>query len=103
MNLKQKHLCLVTPRKYDDLGKYKINADFVRFYAQDECYRELMVSYYPMLPLLEHTVPFEEADYILYMHMYARCDDYSDFVAKQLKSIAKSRKPGAEIIVLVEF
>ena len=34
------------------------------------------------------------------MHMYARCDDYSDFVAKQLENIAKSRKPGAEIIVL---
>ena len=59
-----------------------------------------MVSYYPMLPLLEHTVPFEEADYILYMHMYARCSDYSDFVAEQLKNIAKNRKVGAEIIVL---
>lgn len=34
------------------------------------------------------------------MHMYARCDDYSDFVAKQLENIARSRKPGAEIIVL---
>lgn len=99
-NLKQKHQRLVTPREYDNLGKYKINADFVRFYAQQECYRELMVSYYPMLPLLEHTVPFEEADYILYMHMYARCEDYSDFVVKQLKSIAKRRKSGAEIIVL---
>ena len=32
--------------------------------------------------------------------MYARCDDYSDFVAKQLENIARSRKPGAEIIVL---
>lgn len=99
-NIEQKYQCLVTPREYDNLGKYKINADFVRFYAQDECYRELMVSYYPMLPLLEHTVPFEEADYILYMHMYARCEDYSNFVAKQLENIAKSRKPGAEIIVL---
>lgn len=99
-NLEEKYQSLVTPREYDDLGKYKINADFVKFYAQDECYRELMVSYYPMLPLLEHTVPFKEADYILYMHMYARCQDYSDFVTKQLKKIAKSRKPGAEIIVL---
>lgn len=99
-NLKQKHQYLLTPREYDDLGKYKINADFVKFYAQDECYRELMVSYYPMLPLLEHTVPFKEADYILYMHMYARCDDYSNFVAKQLENIAKSRRTGAEIIVL---
>lgn len=99
-NLKQKHQSLITPREYDDLGRYKINADFVKFYAQDESYRELMVSYYPMLPLLEHTVPFEEADYILYMHMYARCDDFSNFVVEQLKSIAKRRKKGAEIIVL---
>lgn len=86
--------------EYDKLGKYKINADFVRYYTQEECYRELMVSYYPMLPLLEHTVPFEEADYILYMHMYARCEDYSEFVVKQLQEIAKNRKDGAEIIVL---
>ena len=99
-DLKQKHQCLVTLREYDNLGKYKINADFVRIYAREECYRELMVSYYPMLPLLEHTVPFEEADYILYMHMYARCEDYSNFVAKQLEEIAKRRKAGAEIIVL---
>lgn len=99
-NLEQKYQSLVTPREYDNLGKYKINADFVKFYAQEECYRELMVSYYPMLPLLEHTVPLEEADYILYMHMYARCDDFSNFVVEQLKSIAKLRKNGAEIIVL---
>lgn len=98
--VEKKHQELVTPRGYDDLGEYKINADYVKFYAQDECYRELMVSYYPMLPLLEHTVPFKEADYILYMHMYARCQDYSDFVVNQLKDIAKKRKPGAEIIVL---
>ncbi len=100
VSLKQKYQCLVKPREYDNLGKYKINADFVRFYAQEECYRELMVSYYPMLPLLEHTVPFKEADYILYMHMYARCEDLSNFVAEELKKIAKKRKPGAEIIVL---
>lgn len=100
VSLKQKYQCLVKPREYDNLGKYKINADFVRFYAQEECYRELMVSYYPMLPLLEHTVPFKEADYILYMHMYARCEDFSNFVAEELKKIAKKRKPGAEIIVL---
>lgn len=99
-NLKQKHQNLVTPRKYDDLGTYKINADFIKFYAPQECYRELMVSYYPMLPLLEHTVEFEEADYILYMHMYARCDDFSDFVVKEIESIAQNRKIGAEIIVL---
>lgn len=98
--LREKRKALFTPRVYDDLGKYKINADYVKMYAQEECYRELMVSYLPMLPLLEHTVRFKEADYILYMHMYARCEDYSDFVVRQLKLIAEKRKPGAEIIVL---
>ena len=98
--LKEKRKNLLMPREYDNLGKYKINADFVRLYAQEESYRELMVSYFQISPLLEHTVAFEEADYILYMHMYARCDDYSEFVVEQLKLIATSRKPGAEIIVL---
>lgn len=98
--LREKRKALFTPKVYDDLGKYKINADYVKMYTQEECYRELMVSYLPMLPLLEHTVPFKEADYILYMHMYARCEDYSDFVVRQLKLIAEKRKPGAEIIVL---
>lgn len=80
--------------------RYKINADYLKFYAREECYRELLVSYLPMLPLLEKTVHFEEADYILYMHMYARCDDMSDWVAKQLQEIAEHRKEGAEIIVV---
>lgn len=99
-SLKEQVKNLLTERDYDDLGKYKINADYVRFYVQNECYREIRVSYLPMLPILEHTVPIEEADYILYMHMYARCEDYSNFVAEQLKEISKSRKNGAEIIVL---
>lgn len=86
--------------QYDNLGKYKINADYLKFYVRDECYREIMVSYSQMMPILEHTVPIEEADYILYMHMYARCYEFSDFVARQLKSIAARRKEGAEIIVL---
>lgn len=80
--------------------RFKINADFVKFYSQQECYREIMVSYLPMIPLLENTVPFEDADYILYMHMYARCQDMSDWVVEQLKDIAQKRKEGAEIIVL---
>lgn len=100
MSLIEEKNKLFTPPQYDNLGTYKINAYFVNKYSNDECYRELMVSYFQMLPLLEHTVPFEEADYILYMHMYARCDDLSDFVVNELKLIAEARKEGAEIIVL---
>ena len=80
--------------------QFKINADYVKFYSQDECYRELMVSYFPMLPLLENTVTLEEADYILYMHLYARCEDMSEWVVQQLTKLASLRKEGAEIIVV---
>lgn len=80
--------------------KYAINADYLKYYLREECYRELMVSYIPMIPLLEKTVRFEEADYILYMHMYARCDDMSDYVVQDLRKIAARRKEGAEIIVV---
>ena len=85
---------------YDAEGKFKINADCVLYYMQEECYRENIVSYTNMYPILEHTVPLEDADYILYMHMYARCEDFSDYVVTQLKELAKRRKDGAEIIVL---
>ena len=94
-------LLLSKPQHVDPTTvQLKINADYVHFFSNDECYRELMVSYIPMLPLLEKTVAFKDADYILFMHMYARCEDMSEFVVNQLQLIAKRRKPGAEIIVL---
>ncbi len=80
--------------------KFKINAHFLKRNVQDECYRELMVSYIPMLPLLEKTVPFPDADYILYAHSFARCSDASDLVLRELRIIAEYRKKGAEIIVV---
>lgn len=80
--------------------KFKINADCIHFPVQYECYREVLVSYLPMLPLLEKTVPIEDADYVLYMHMYARCEDMSDWVVEHLKKVARLRKEGAEIIVV---
>lgn len=80
--------------------KYKINADFLKMNAKKECYREIMVSFLPMLPLLEKTVRYKEADYILYAHAYARCEDVSKVVVEQLKLIAENRKKGAEIIVV---
>ena len=65
-----------------------------------ECYREQMVSYYPMMPLLYDTVPMEEADYILYMHPYARCEDLSQNVIEEIQYIDDRRKAGAEIVVV---
>ncbi len=78
----------------------KINADYLYRNIWMECYREIMVSYIHMLPLLKNTVDFSEADYILYMHPYARCNDLGDPVLKEIRWIAENRKPGAEIIVL---
>lgn len=80
--------------------KYAINADFLIYNCYEECTRELYVSFYPMLPLLEKTVPIREADYILYSHCYARIKDTSNVVLNQIRQIAKARKPGAEIIVV---
>ncbi|MDE6142421.1 MAG: radical SAM protein [Bacilli bacterium] len=79
---------------------FKINADFIFYHCYEESPREMMVSYYPMMPLLENTVPFEEADYILYGHCYARIRDMSNIVLRELLYIDKHRKPGAEIIVV---
>ncbi len=57
--------------------KNRINADYLVFncWKAVECYREMMVSYFPMLPLIEKQVVFQEADYILYAHPYARLEE----------------------------
>ena len=80
--------------------KFKINADFVLKNMHLECYREQMVSFITLLPIIENAVPFEEADYILYMHPYARIEDASEFVLEELRMIDEYRKKDAEIIVL---
>ena len=59
-----------------------------------------MVSFITLLPIIENNVLFKEADYILYMHPYARIQDASEFVLSELRWIDKHRKKDAEIIVL---
>ena len=83
-----------------DRSRFKINADFIHSNNIQECYREQMVSFIPMLPLLEDEVRIEEADYILYSHAFASCEDMSHVVLSELEYINKIRKPGAEIIVV---
>lgn len=104
LGIQEKELLLSRIPKYVDPQKvhFKINAFFVHRNCTvfEECYREKMVSYYPMLPLLEKQVTFAEADYILYCHRYACCHDMSDIVLKELFEIDQHRKPGAEIIVV---
>ena len=104
LTLEEKKALLFTKPVYVDRknSPFCINADYLklnsRFFA--ECERELFVSLFPLLPLLEKTVPLEEADYILYSHPYARVEDMSPFVIGQLHYIDKRRKPDAEIIVV---
>ncbi len=89
------------PYSSPDEVPLKINCSSILYYAHEECYRELMVSYLPMLPLLEMPqVALKDADYIIYMHPYARCEDASPIVLKDLKRFDKIRKEGAEIIVV---
>lgn len=104
MTLEEKADALFSEPTYVERGNlpFNINADYLKSnsYYFRECDRELYVSLFPMLPLLEKTVALEDADYILYSHQYARIEDMSPFVLKQLREIDQLRRPGAEIIVV---
>lgn len=79
----------------------RINFMTVLNYLGYECYRENMVSFAPMRPLLElPQVEISEADYIIYMNPYARCEDFSEKVLWDLRQINKIRHSTAEIIVV---
>lgn len=91
------------PKKYylpDEIEGPKINAYAFHYNAPTECYRELLVSYMPIIPLLEKQVKIEDADYLIYTHGYARCEDLSNLVCDELRQLASWRKKGAEIIVV---
>lgn len=78
---------------------YKICAEPLQRNIYQDCYREQLVSFFQMAPLMDKTVPLEEADYILYSNPYARIEDFSDTVLKELAEINRKRKPTAEIII----
>lgn len=100
--LAAKRKLFFSPTEYRNSSelKYKINADYLKYNTRFESVRELLVSYLPMYPLIEETVPLEEADYILYSHHYARIRDFSQTVESQIRDIASHRKHGAQIIVV---
>lgn len=79
---------------------YKIYMGQLQFNVMQECYRDQRVSYFQMAPLVKKTVPLEEADYILYAHPFARIEDFTDDALEDMERLNKSRKPGAEIIVM---
>lgn len=79
--------------------QYKIY--FAFFYLNLECYREQMVSFFPMLPLTKYAVSsLSDADYIIYMNPYARCEDVSEVAIQDLQYLDQCRKSGAELIVV---
>lgn len=88
--------------KYENYQENKFKINMGSFYTNlfAECEREWMVSYAQMLPLLKYATPPKEADYLIYMHPYARVEDRSEFVIKQIRHYAEERKKGAEIIVI---
>jgi len=79
--------------------KYKICAEPLQRNIYQDCYREQLVSFFQMAPLMNKTVPLEEADYILYANPFARVQDFTDSVLEELKEINKRRKDNAEIII----
>lgn len=79
--------------------KYKICAEPLQKNIYQDSYREQLVSFFQMAPLMDKTVPLEEADYILYANPFARVQDFTDSVLEELKEIDKRRKDSAEIII----
>lgn len=80
--------------------EYKINAEPLQINITQECYRDQLVSFFQMAPLIKKTVRLEEADYILYANPYARIEDFSYDVLEDLERINRNRKKGAEIIIV---
>lgn len=79
---------------------YKINSEWLRLNLSEECQRDICVSYFPLLPLLNEQVPLEEADYIIYGHFYARFHNFQEVVKEQIEELIERRKTGAKIIIV---
>lgn len=89
--------------KYVPYKEGQLNINMIPMYKnlREECYRELLVSYMPMIDLLSKpNVRMDEADYILYMHAFARLDDCTEIVYEQILSILEIKKPSAKVIVM---
>ncbi len=79
--------------------KYKICAEPLQQNIYQDSYREQLVSFFQMAPLMNKTVPLEEADYILYANPFAKIEDFTNSVLEELEEIDKKRKKNAEIII----
>lgn len=77
----------------------KVSIFPLQVYVREECYREWLVSWIQFLPLITDQVFLEEADYIIFSHPYARCEDLSDACLDSVKIIDQHRKKGAKIVI----
>lgn len=71
----------------------------LHLYVKSECYREWLVSWIQFVPLIADQVILEEADYIIFSHPYARCEDLSHACLESVKIIDQYRKKGAKIVI----
>ena len=100
ISAKEKRMHEFVEEEHIEDFKYKVNALPILANLHDECEREQMVSYYQMAPLIQQTVPLDEADYVLFGHPFARVEDFTDIVLKQLESVNKYRKKDSELIIV---
>ena len=101
--LSEKEIIMFTEPKFKDVKslKHKIYVWPMIKNLSDECERERFVSYYQMAPMIPDTVSsFEEADYIIYGHPYARVEDFTDDVLLEIEAINMLRKEGSELIIV---
>ena len=87
------------PKKTPDIP-YRINTDFVWNNLNDQCGRDKLVHFLPMVPLMEQSVAISEADHILYAHYFGRMENSSEYVLFELYKISQVMKHGAELIIL---
>lgn len=95
---KRKKVCDLDYKNHECFP-YKICAEPLQRNIYQDCYREQLVSFFQMAPLMNKTVPLEQADYILYANPFASVQDFTDSVLKELEEINKKRKENSEIII----
>lgn len=88
---KQNMMCDLDYDNHEEF-EYKINTELMQRNLPDESYRELLVSFFQMAPLIKKTVRLEEADYIVYANPFARIEDFTLAVLDDLEFLESKRK-----------
>lgn len=96
---KAEMLCDLDYSNHEDF-QYKINTELLQCNVMQECYRDRLVSFFQMAPLMRKTVELKDADYIIYANPFARVEDFTQDVLEDLEFINENRKQGSEIIIV---